>query len=714
MADEPIFKRISVVFILFVPLLIALSGSYFNPLPGIVFLIILVVGVALLFNFILKLYGKGPVLGYFKRAYDFDQGFTTFFTNILSVLAVSLLGWSTCVWGRGFSAWLFNSLMRGQYSVVPEEADRWASRNVIVWPIAVLVSWYVFTSVRKAMEGGEVQKKPVGLFTRLLGCLLPVGLTCLFVFGNTVSGIFWAIIYASIVSELFIWQGLTHDLPGFFAQLWSGGSRRRSWLSRILVVLILLVIASQVCGLFVNVQVLGLIDNLAGTEFAKLDMVDLNLPLYFFSMLLVIFSLLLFSARTSRKEIAETKKQLEKVILSKRDGTVMYEQGKKSAVRDEVAEILLIGVQQKASDIHLEPSSDGLHIRYRVDGLLTKGTTYAEEAVKPVISSIKVMANMDIAERRRPQDGRFSGFMEGNAVDFRVSSTPMSYGEKIVIRILNQTEGTIDLHALGFGDSQLTEWLNVIKRPHGIVIVCGPTGSGKTTTIYATVSALDVEHLNVVTIEEPIEYKLQGVTQTSINEKADVTFANVLRSTLRQDPDVIFVGEIRDPDTAKIAMQASMTGHMVLTTVHATDVCSCLMRLMDLEINDKNIISFSAILSQRLVRALCPECKELQPITEHERELLAEMKVKRMPAMLYHPVGCPACNDSGYHGRQGIFELLVIKDWIRDLFLKDATPSDIRRELIANGFAPMWHNGVRMAVNGITTLEEVERVAVRE
>jgi general secretion pathway protein E len=711
MARSPALKRAGILVLLAVPWLVGLSGLL-RPGPAVLALVLLGGGAVGLWQLLLRRYGKGEIRGQFMTALGGADGRAAFVRNAAWFLLLPLAAWSTTFWGARLSALLVEALRRLPGAAPPEARFAWTGRNLAVWPLLVAALWHTLRATRAALGLPAEAGKAPGILPVLLATLSPAALAVLWFLSPPIPGIFGAVVLLVAVAAAVVLAGRGGDIGALVRHLWFG-PKQRSGLALTTAFVTLLTAFASLVGRAATIRLFQQIDQWTARELSNQPFAQANIPLYALGGLLILLSLLLLNSRLARGGVSVSKAGSRlKMILHKKDGTVVYHAGKKSTIREEVAEIIRRGVSMGASDVHLEPAPDGLHIRYRVDGLLTPGEAYPQEVVKPAISSLKVMSDMDIAERRRPQDGRFSGWVEDHAIDFRVSTTPMSYGEKMVIRILDQTEGVLGLDQIGFTPGQLRDWRTVIRRPHGIVIVCGPTGSGKTTTIYSTVQKLDVDHLNVVTIEEPIEYKLAGVTQTTINEKAGITFAKVLRSTLRQDPDVIFLGEIRDAETAKVAMQASLTGHMVLTTVHATDVCSCLLRLMDLGVNDKNIISFSAILSQRLVRTLCPNCKEPGPPTEEELEILEGLEPA--PGTLHHPVGCPHCADTGFHGRRGIFELLVVKDSIRDLFLTDVTPGEIRKKLIADGFKPMWHQAVDLVLKGETTAEEISRVAVRE
>jgi type IV pilus assembly protein PilB len=369
----------------------------------------------------------------------------------------------------------------------------------------------------------------------------------------------------------------------------------------------------------------------------------------------------------------------------------------------------------KASDIHIEPGEHNAIIRYRIDGLLTQHMETSKWMYVPLTSRIKIMADLDIAEKRVPQDGRIRYENNGEHYDFRVSTLPTHYGEKTVIRILKHDTTMLSLSKIGLGEKELHAINECIEKPQGMVFVTGPTGSGKSSTLFAALNAIRKKAINITTIEDPIEYKIEGLNQVQINEKAGVTFASTLRSILRQDPDVILVGEIRDRETAEIAMQASQTGHLVFSTLHTNDAISAITRLKDLGIPGFLISSsLLAILAQRLVRLLCPECKikaAISPeIKERWRIVLSDMPLPDS----FQPVGCAACHGLGYKGRVGIFEIVLVNDAIRDLITENATENKIRLYQRSIGMKTLIQNGVDKIEQGITTPEELLRVVMVE
>jgi type IV pilus assembly protein PilB len=366
-------------------------------------------------------------------------------------------------------------------------------------------------------------------------------------------------------------------------------------------------------------------------------------------------------------------------------------------------------VKDGASDIHLEPGDNMLRVRYRIDGRLTEKLRppYAMQAA--IASRIKIMAGLDISERRLPQDGGIHVMMEKRPIDLRVSTMPGKWGEKVVIRIIDNEKASVSLEKLGFGYDTLKQWRKVIGLPNGILLVTGPTGSGKTSTLYASLQELNSPDINICTIEDPVEYALAGVNQFQVCDKAGFTFSGALRSLLRQDPDVVMLGEIRDPETAKIATQAALTGHLVLTTLHTNDAPSSITRLFNLGVEPYLVgASLAAVLAQRLVRKLCQACKEPYVPTINEKRLLE--KFGGTVETLYRPKGCPRCRNLGYYGRIGIYELLITEDTISEKISQGASLNDIRELARALGMKTLRADGIDKVKAGVTTMEEVYRV----
>lgn len=366
-------------------------------------------------------------------------------------------------------------------------------------------------------------------------------------------------------------------------------------------------------------------------------------------------------------------------------------------------------IRQGASDIHIEPKEDHTKIRYRIDGVLFDAMKPPASMHSAVISRIKIMSNLDISERRIPQDGRIAAVVGGQEIDLRVSTLPTSYGEKVVIRVLDSKSILRGLEQLGMSPDALAKFKDEIERPHGIILVTGPTGSGKTTTLYSALNQMDGQTMNVSTVEDPVEYHLGFTNQVQVNEKAGLTFGAALRSLLRQDPDIIMVGEIRDSETARIAVQAALTGHLVLSTLHTNDAPSSVTRLVDIGIEPYLIAaSLNSILAQRLVRKICQKCKQPFNIPESMREFVKNAGINENE--IFHGAGCDACRHSGYQGRVGIYELLLIDDAYRDMITKDASITAMRKAFFASKQASLYDDGIQKVKMGLTTLEEVLRV----
>jgi type IV pilus assembly protein PilB len=373
--------------------------------------------------------------------------------------------------------------------------------------------------------------------------------------------------------------------------------------------------------------------------------------------------------------------------------------------------ILKQALDDGASDIHIEPTEDSLSIRYRIDGVLFEATKPPKSVESALISRIKVLAKMDIAETRAPQDGGFSARLGPKEIELRVSTCPTIYGENMVLRILDKSKLLVDLQGSGLIGRSLEKYHDLLEKPYGVILVTGPTGSGKTTTLYGSLAKLNSPTRNIKTIEDPVEYRLDGIRQTQVNPKANITFATGLRSLMRQDPDIIMVGEIRDTETAEIAIQAALTGHLVLSTLHTNDTPGALSRLSDLKIEPFLLASsIVGVLAQRLVRKICTQCKVQHEPTEKELQVLFP-RGDRQPVTLYRGQGCKACKKSGYAGRMGIFEILVITDDIRELVLQKAAPMTIRKKAVeTQDMKSLREDAVSKVLSGLTTVDEVNRV----
>ena len=369
-------------------------------------------------------------------------------------------------------------------------------------------------------------------------------------------------------------------------------------------------------------------------------------------------------------------------------------------------------LEARASDIHIEPFESRLIVRYRIDGVLNEVESPPRRLSAAVISRVKIMANLDIAERRLPQDGRIKLRIQGKEIDLRVSTVPTMHGESVVMRILDKGGVPLDFASLGFDGKLLEAFLAALNQPHGILLVTGPTGSGKTTTLYTALDRLNQPDVKILTVEDPVEYQMPGINQIQVRPQIHLTFANALRSIVRQDPDVIMIGEIRDLETAEIAVQSALTGHLVLSTVHTNDAPATVNRLLDMGVEDYLLTStVVGILAQRLVRALCSHCRKPYRALP---EVVEQMGLARLAppgeVTLYHPVGCEHCSGTGYHGRLGIMEMLPMTDRLRSLVMRHANSTDLRAAAVEEGMESMFENGLRKAVAGVTTVEEVLRV----
>jgi type IV pilus assembly protein PilB len=376
--------------------------------------------------------------------------------------------------------------------------------------------------------------------------------------------------------------------------------------------------------------------------------------------------------------------------------------------------VMIQAIRDRASDIHFEPDEKSLRVRFRIDGFLYESLTLPKQIHPALTSRIKILAEMDIAETRLPQDGNFNVKLEKRGFEIRVSTFPTIYGENVVLRILDQTSPLLKLDDLGFSEEVLEHFKQLIRKTNGIILVTGPTGSGKTTTLYALLNMINSKEKNIITIEDPVEYRLALIRQTQINPKAGITFATGLRSILRQDPDIIMIGEIRDLDTSEIAMQAALTGHLVLSTLHTNDAPEAISRLVDIGVESYLISStVMGILAQRLVRTICPDCKVPYQTDPKVMKDFGEDGLKSKGSLtLYRGKGCKNCKQSGYRGRTGIFELLLVNEEIKTLISEKASTQVIREVAKKTvGMVPLRSNGLRKVLRGITTLDEVDRVA---
>ncbi|MFZ5966241.1 MAG: type II secretion system ATPase GspE [Bacillota bacterium] len=415
-----------------------------------------------------------------------------------------------------------------------------------------------------------------------------------------------------------------------------------------------------------------------------------------------------YGQQHAEKAIEDFKKQYNMDDISELDDDVLNEINNAPIVRL-INSIIQQAVKMKASDIHIEPYEDNVRVRFRVDGELQEIMTPSKSAHSAISTRIKIMGKMDIAEKRIPQDGRVETVVDGKEVDLRISVLPTVYGEKIVIRLLDRSGFLVTKGQLGFTDENLALFDKIIKNPNGIILVTGPTGSGKTTTLYTVLRELNKPNINVITVEDPVEYRLRGINQVQVNTKAGLTFASGLRAILRQDPDVIMIGEIRDAETAQIAIRAAITGHLVLSTMHTNDTASTVTRLVDMGI-EPYLVSSSVVgvIAQRLVKRVCPKCAMPYGPSSFEKEMLG---LEDHNHVFYKGTGCSACNHTGYKGRTAIHEILPVNNEIRELIDSRASLDTIRKTAVKQGTIALRENCQQLILNGVTTTEELLRVA---
>ncbi len=413
----------------------------------------------------------------------------------------------------------------------------------------------------------------------------------------------------------------------------------------------------------------------------------------------------------------ETVATLDEAGFDEEDVEHLRDMASEAPVIRSVNQILQQAVDLRASDIHIEPFEDELIVRLRVDGILRPIGSPPAASAAATISRVKLMANLNIAERRLPQDGRIKIQVQGKELDLRVSTVPTLYGESVVVRLLDKERVTLDFSTLGFAEDTLERFLQVLNLPHGIILITGPTGSGKSTTLYTALDKLNTQERKIITVEDPVEYQLTGVNQIQVKPEIGLDFASALRSIVRQDPDVIMIGEMRDLETARIAVQSALTGHLVLSTLHTNDAAGGVTRLLDMGLEDYLITStVNGILGQRLVRRLCDHCKQpLEVLPEVAEETgLVDLLPEDGKAVLYRPVGCEHCNGIGYRGRLAIQEFLVLSDEIRRQVLHHAQAREIEQTAVSEGMRTMYQDGLQKALQGLTTMEEVLRVTCED
>ena len=368
-------------------------------------------------------------------------------------------------------------------------------------------------------------------------------------------------------------------------------------------------------------------------------------------------------------------------------------------------------IRQRASDIHVEAGSDRVRVRCRVDGVLYETASYSLGLLSAIVTRIKIMSGMDISEKRKPQDGRFTANVDRRDYDVRVSSLPTVYGEKCVLRLQQKKALSRTKRDLGMHEDESNRFDRILRKPNGIVLVTGPTGSGKSTTLYTALSELNSDEVNIITVEDPVEANIEGINQVQVNPKADLTFASALRSILRQDPDIIMIGEIRDRETAEIAVQASITGHLVVSTLHTNDTASSITRLIDMGV-DSYLIADSTvgIIAQRLVRRLCPICRKARQPQPYEADYLGLKPEERASAVIYDPVGCPRCSGTGYYDRIGIYEMMEISPTLRGMISHQRTADELREQALQEGMITLRESAGRLVREGVTSLREMQRI----
>lgn len=397
--------------------------------------------------------------------------------------------------------------------------------------------------------------------------------------------------------------------------------------------------------------------------------------------------------------------------LGGREGDLEERGVEETSVIQLLDQILQSGIQLKASDIHIEPHDASVNIRYRIDGRLKTERVLPKNVLLPLVARIKILANLNITETRLPQDGRIKTMVGFTPVDLRISSLPTMYGEKIVIRILELKNALREMNELHLSETNYKKYMNLLTRPSGLILLTGPTGSGKTTTLYASLNYLNKEDVNIVTVEDPVEYQLEGINQVQVNNAVGLNFAIGLRSILRQDPNIIMVGEIRDQETAEIAIRSSLTGHLVFSTLHTNSALSTVPRLMDMGIEPYLVVSsLTGIIAQRLVRRVCRDCRTEREPTQMERDIFS--KYNMTVEQLYYGKGCNSCQQQGFRGRLAVHELIIIDDKIRDLLLNHSSLSDVAEYASRQGSVFLVEDGLQKAKDGLTTIDEVLQVSI--
>lgn len=414
------------------------------------------------------------------------------------------------------------------------------------------------------------------------------------------------------------------------------------------------------------------------------------------------------------------KQQAQNIVemYKKEQGAAAEEEEEEKARKEEIENAPIVqlvnsiieqAARQRASDIHIEPFESIVRVRYRIDGSLIESITYDRTLLQAIIARIKIMSGMDISEKRKPQDGRITLNVDHREYDIRVSNLPTVYGEKVVMRLASKEGFKKEIRELGLSEADMKKFGNILKNPHGIILVTGPTGSGKSTTLYTALSALNSEDVNIITVEDPVEANIDGINQVQVNAKADLTFASALRSILRQDPDIIMIGEIRDSETAEIAVRASITGHLVVSTLHTNSTASTVSRLVDMGVEPYLLSdSLVGIIAQRLVKRLC-SCKQECQATEDEKRQLGIPQDR--PQTIYRPCGCKLCGNSGYYGRIGIYEILQISPALKRLISAGADAGQIKEQAVKEGMNTLKQSAVDCVLQGITSMDEMIKIS---
>lgn len=416
-----------------------------------------------------------------------------------------------------------------------------------------------------------------------------------------------------------------------------------------------------------------------------------------------------FFGKNAAKAMAEKFKSQQTVVEESKEDAQRREEIENSPIVQLVNKIIEQAVRERASDIHIEPFETEIRLRFRIDGALREINTYDVAMLNAITARLKIMSNMDISEKRKPQDGRITTMVDGREYDIRVSNLPTCYGEKCVMRIASKEGFKKEKKDLGLTEEDLVKFDNILKNTHGIILVTGPTGSGKSTTLYTALSALNTEDVNIITVEDPVEANIDGINQVMVNVKADMTFSNALRSILRQDPDIIMIGEIRDGETASIAVRASITGHLVVSTLHTNSTANTVSRLIDMGIEPYLIAdSLVGIIAQRLVRRLCPECKQPHQVTMREKYELSLPPDQEFT--IYEPKGCINCGGSGYFGRIGIYEIMTVTGKIKTVIAHNGDADAIKKVAIEEGMTTLRAAARKYVLSGITSINEMIKV----